>query len=649
MLSLEIKKYPTQEQTFDFVTTKKISIDTDLEVILQINFEDKNTVNILENKLIDTILTYISRNNDIYSSFSFVLKKINQDILAIRQEYNIEWINVFIWIIEKEKIYFSVMGSYDWYLVKQDKIENITEWMKWDNFEFSYVSSWELSRDNKVYLSNVDILQYLTRDDLVEISNLWEEDKLEVINSFLKREISNKNYDLILIEADKNSTEKETKFRKYSKYLNEAKKILEEAKISEKFEKIKNSEQVKKAITFSKTKLWEAKIVVKKNKTLRVGLFGIWIIVSIVLLYLIIGWIINWNTKTIVPEVYKNKLIEAKQIIDAAKWDIWNKENFDKNITKAENIIFEVREKQVFLSDIKKMLDDISVLKKQINWIEWIELKPEHKQYSFANANFGLIWVHENARNLYFVWKDSVIWWFVEWVAPKEFKYPDWEEAISSDVWTNWYIYILTKSNRIISFFKWNFRYETVDWQRTWEQANKIKCFNSNLYTINSTNSQIYKHKPMWSWFTGKNIVWDEKDFKWLKVLDIYIDWWVYVLKWDLTVDKLFLGNKPEKRSIIINSLPENYKIIDDSQVKLYSNANLNYLYILLNNKIWIFEQDSKSYKDVKSIKYIWQIEPTNTRINSVYIPKDWTVYIWDSAWIYKINFEVSDWKIITR
>ena len=44
---------------------------------------------------------------------------------------------------------------------------------------------------------------------------------------------------------------------------------------------------------------------------------------------------------------------------------------------------------------------------------------------------------------------------------------------------------------------------------------------------------------------------------------------------------------------------------------------------MLLDNKVWIFEPDSKNYKDVKSVKYVGQIEALDTDIKSIYIPKD--------------------------
>lgn len=65
-----------------------------------------------------------------------------------------------------------------------------------------------------------------------------------------------------------------------------------------------------------------------------------------------------------------------------------NREAFSTNIKKAENIIFEVREKQIFLNDVKKLLSDISILKKQINGVESFDTKTALSEYLFAGNNF---------------------------------------------------------------------------------------------------------------------------------------------------------------------------------------------------------------------------------------------------------------------
>lgn len=96
-----------------------------------------------------------------------------------------------------------------------------------------------------------------------------------------------------------------------------------------------------------------------------------------------------------------------------------------------------------------------------------------------------------------------------------------------------------------------------------------------------------------------------------------------YLVKDDLSIDKIFGLPNYSRRSIVINNLPENYKMEDGGTPKLFIAPNLNYLYMILNNRIWIFEPDTKNYKDVKSIRYIGQIEFIDEKIQSIWVPKD--------------------------
>lgn len=96
-----------------------------------------------------------------------------------------------------------------------------------------------------------------------------------------------------------------------------------------------------------------------------------------------LGAIFSQKASTTIPEEYKNKLIEAQLIIEKSNKDMGNREVFNANIKKAEDIIFEVRKKQVFLNDVKKLLADISILKKQMNGVESFDPKSSPSEYLF--------------------------------------------------------------------------------------------------------------------------------------------------------------------------------------------------------------------------------------------------------------------------
>lgn len=326
-----------------------------------------------------------------------------------------------------------------------------------------------------------------------------------------------------------------------------------------------------------------------------------------------------------------------------------NREVFNANIKKAEDIIFEVRKKQVFLNDVKKLLSDISILKKQINGVESFDPKTAPSEYLFEGNDFQVNGIFELSKKLYFVGKSSLIGPYVKGGEVKKYSYPDGEEAISSDASSDGYIYIFTKTDRLLRFYKGEFSYVNVEGQKTWEKGRVIKFFNSNLYILAEDGKQLYKHKPGLNGFASKTEVFESSDTKDHTILTFGIDGGFYILKEDLTIDKIFGLPNYTKRSIRINNLPENYAL-DDGNIPSFFNApNLNYLYLVLGNRVWVFEPDNKNYKDVNAIKYIGQIEFVEGKIGSITVPKDGTVIAATDTGVYTVNFEVSDGKLIVR
>lgn len=68
-----------------------------------------------------------------------------------------------------------------------------------------------------------------------------------------------------------------------------------------------------------------------------------------------------------------------------------------------------------------------------------------------------------------------------------------------------------------------------------------------------------------------------------------------------------------------------------------------------LNNKVWIFEPNTKVFTDTKSLTYRGQIEGKTENILWFYVPRDGELNILTKSGIYKINFELKEDKLITR
>lgn len=70
---------------------------------------------------------------------------------------------------------------------------------------------------------------------------------------------------------------------------------------------------------------------------------------------------------------------------------------------------------------------------------------------------------------------------------------------------------------------------------------------------------------------------------------------------------------------------------------------------MLLNNKVWVFQPNSKLFQDTKTLSYIGQIEAKNGKIKDFYVPHDGEVLTLTDKGLYTLKFEISNNKVIVR
>jgi hypothetical protein len=75
-------------------------------------------------------------------------------------------------------------------------------------------------------------------------------------------------------------------------------------------------------------------------------------------------------------------------------------------------------------------------------------------------------------------------------------------------------------------------------------------------------------------------------------------------LKNDLKLYKFF-SNPYKLENIRLNNIPKTFLRENNSKIKITARKDLNYVYILLNNKIWIFKPNTPFYNKVVSLKYL--------------------------------------------
>lgn len=134
------------------------------------------------------------------------------------------------------------------------------------------------------------------------------------------------------------------------------------------------------------------------------------------------------------------------------------------------------------------------------------------------------------------------------------------------------------------------------------------------------------------------------------KILSIGVDGGIYILKNDLSILKVFGSPKYRIESILVNKLPKNYILEGNTDgIEIKTRNDLSYVYIFLNNKIWILQPNTKLVQDTKSLLYIGQIEGKDSKIKDFYVSHDGQILTLTDTGLYTLKFEVSNNKVIVR
>lgn len=618
--------------------SKKIEIDENLTCFIIIDSNNWKIITPLLNKIVDFILDNIDLK-DTYNKFSITLESINFFIKTLKTKENeINELNIIIWILEKNNFHFAKVWKASCFLVNyKNEVLELSDRNATSHI-FDYISSWRLSYWEKVIISNISIWETLTESDLLDISKL---DTPEKINQNIKHILDEEKYEtnvwVISIKF-----ENENIIKTDSEFFIKTKQIF--------YKSIDNnlSKKTYALYLILKEKI-EAKWKIVKN-----FIFFSWILISSVLLYIIISWVVWKTIESWKNNEYKNNLIQAREYIRVANQNITNPEAFNLNIKKAEEIINTVKDQKLFLNDVESIVSDISIIKKQFNWVEIFESNTNNLIFKWEFKDS--IKLLELNKKLYVIWKTIIYWPIITWQNIKNNLFnelaidDEFTDAVST--WED--IVLTTKKSRVVRFTKdWNFKYINVLWQSSWEWSEIVETYNWNIYMTNKEATQIYKHTPsLWAYTLWTQYL-NEQDKKNIgKILSLWIDWWIYLLDNELKLLKFFSSPKYRLESIILNKLPDTYKY-DWWKVNLITRINLNYIYLFLNNKIWIFEPNTKIFSDTKSLTYRWQIEWKNEIIKWFYVPRDWEIDILTENGIHKINFEIKiekDWsKLIVR
>jgi len=619
---------------------KSINLDNELDLFLIVSSKNHTFAELVFTKILDTTIDKISITNT-YKDFSITLEHLNTLLRTWRAEN--KWdttidISVFIAVLNKSNFYFSNIWNPSAYLVKDtNEVVEITE-KEEKKREFNFISEWKLDFWDTIVLASSRLLNYLSYSDFTD-SSIWKKspDVIKNIELIMQEEKIDTNVALLVLKYNflVEKTKKENKFVQiFHKY---AYKSLDNVLV--------------------KFIVWHYMFVkeytIKQNKNIKNALYITWIASSIIVLFVIINSITWTSIKTNQAKTDKQALLDAREYIKQANENSAHSDLFEVNISKAEEIITELRKKKLFSSDLEKMTNDLSVIKKQYNSVETFTETKDNLSYDISTKyEKDSIKSLKIAWKLYLVNKTNVVWPILEWKEAKTYEFKELKSDYFIDaVVYNEGIMMITNTWKVVEFsINGYFSYKDVKNQKTWEQSNTINTYNQNLYLLPNDVNQILKHEKAGKIFwqaipylteADSNSIW--------KIFDIAIDGWVYILKKDLSIIKAF-SSPYRLEKIVINKLPKNYNIENiDNTIMIEAKSNLNYVYLLLNNKIWVLEPNTRNVKDVKSLTYLWQIEWLKYKIKDFSVDHDWEINVLNENGIYKLSFEINDGKVIVR
>jgi len=155
-----------------------------------------------------------------------------------------------------------------------------------------------------------------------------------------------------------------------------------------------------------------------------------------------------------------------------------------------------------------------------------------------------------------------------------------------------------------------------------WDKSSDISIYNSNIYLLSTDKKQIYKHrKQSENMYTGKSLV-ITPETQTNSIVNMDIDGSVWLLSaknGGLITEKILTAPKYERRGIVMNGLGINtFTNTDPLVTKIYTDPAFQEIYILADNRIWVFVPNSKRFSDVKSLAYIGQIDVQNIVITDI-------------------------------
>lgn len=590
------------------------------------------TVSIIEDHLLESISSVEWNIRETDKDFWYITEHYNNFVTSFEKE-DVTDVRILLGMLQGDNLILStIWGTSGLFIETNGDLIDISVHEN-KSYEFHSITNGKIPEWSTVYLANDSIENILGWDVLEELSHLSPEAWNETSKRIIEREATN-NVHIIRLSR-----------RAYDipgiSFHREKRK--QSAIIQEKW--VLFLEYLRSKKMWEKTKGMIEKLPNLENKKYLYHFLSVGVVILFALAYTLISSvlvILNNGTSD-----NKNLLIQAKTLIDEWEKLAGNPWAFNVKIGEAEKILFSLRKEQQHILDTQELLGRIAVMKKQVYDIQEIDMSNLKTAIPFDPNAINPIWVFEKDKKYVVIGEK---WAILDYVTGdktiKVVPYPSNEIAKSFDIGEDGSIYILTAENHVLSPKRDDFSRINVTWQNSWEDALSIKTFNGNIYLLESSKNQVQRHKPGINGFSQKSGLLGKAQ-PW--IFDISIDGGVYLYMEDGKILR-YLGNKDDIKSITLNKIPWEWNLNSSLSSIFITRSYLSYSYILNGNRIWIFQPNSKRFQDVTSWEYKWQFElKSEETIKHIYVPRDGTIFVTTSKWIYDLKFEFVDGKIIFK
>lgn len=621
-----------------FVLNRKLTIDTNRHIILLIASREETLSKMLEENMLEILAWLTWSDRDIQNDFAFVMERYNKFLNTLSKTRELREVSMILGVTDENTLIFSTIGDIDIKLVERGgRITDIWEKVAGEKVEFSNISSGEIPLDSAVCISNVSLLSLMSRDDLDELSHMPEERFDAIAMNLLHRESHGTVHFLRVATEWLDFEESPAFLEKGTRHFDTAKTHIAHAMKSLRDHPV--THKITKHISgFQDT----------HPRQIQVGIFTLGIIFCIWLLWILFQNIFNATQMTSQDD--KNNLIKVTNLVEKARTDMANKPIFNQDIKSAEAILAELSKNPQYIQPVEELTSKIVALKKEVNGIETANLTKKTSLIPIPTTGFTLIrWFSSEKTGFsYAVGREWIIGPYTNTantpatVVP----YPTGEVAKDADISADGVIYILMESWRIYTQAngKSDLISVTVTGQEWWENADILETFDSKLYLVKKSPLDISRHTSrLNNSFSPKSTLFASPE---MSIADIAIDGAVYLLMTDGKITKVLTSPTITQQWIILNGIPGEYT--PSAQAVLFIRPNLNFIYVMSEKNIWVFKPDSRNYKDLKSLTYVAQIEVnTPDSIISYFVPRDGNILITTQKWVFSVNFQISDGKIL--